>query len=82
MYGMMRGQKKRDSWREEEEGVLCGAMKKWDFFFRGERWDTGNLFSAHNRSYTNRAVGPCSTEDRTHEQQNEMYRFHQTTRNN
>lgn len=33
MYGMMRGQKKRDSWREEEEGVLCGAMKKWDFFF-------------------------------------------------
>lgn len=44
--------------------------EKWEF--RGERWGTVNWLSEHNRSYSNRAVGPCSTEDRRQEQHNEM----------
>lgn len=60
-------------------GCTVGSDEEWEC--SGERRDTENLFSAHNRSYTKKAVGPCSTEDRTHEheQHNEMVCFLHTT---
>lgn len=61
-------------------GCTVGSDEEWEC--SGERRDTENLFSAHNRSYTKKAVGPCSTEDRTHEheQHNEMVCFLHTNK--
>lgn len=60
--------------------VCVQSDEEWEF--RGDRWETVNLFSAHSRSYTNRAVGPCSTEDRTQGHNNEMACFLHIIRNN
>lgn len=62
-----------NEWNDEREkerqprrrGCTERSDEEWEF--RGERWETVNLFSAYNR-----AVGPCSPENRTHEQQNKM----------
>lgn len=39
---------------------------------RSEQWDSAGYFSTHNRSHSDRAVEPCSTEGRTHGQQDEV----------
>lgn len=68
MYGMTRGGKRTQPRRG---GCTVQSDEEWEF--RGKRWDSVN-------SARNRAVGPCRTEDRTHEQHNEMVCCVHTTR--